>query len=50
MLKENTLPDWIVDEMISYLYINGVVFKNKENTGAVHTPVVVYPSPVYKNI
>jgi hypothetical protein len=44
-----TLPEWIIDEMISYLYTNGMVLKNKELNGVVHVPVTVFPSPVVKS-
>jgi hypothetical protein len=40
------LPEWIVEEMVTYLYSNGVVMKNKDLSGVTHIPVVVFPSPV----
>jgi hypothetical protein len=40
------LPQWVVDEMVSYLYANGMVMKTKDLTGVCHVPVVVLPTPV----
>ena len=40
------LPQWIVDEMVSFLYTSGLVMKNKTMTGAIHVPVTVFPTPV----
>jgi hypothetical protein len=45
------LPQWIVDEMVSFLYTNGLVMKDKTMTSAIHVPVTVFPTPViYKFI
>lgn len=50
MIKnENNLteiPEWLSDEMVAYLYTSGLIIKNKDLTGSVHVPVVVFPSPV----
>ena len=43
------LPEWIVDEMVAYLYTNGMVIKNKELNGVVHVPVIAFPSPMLKS-
>ena len=51
MLKdtEKTIPQKIIDEMIDYLYLNGIVIKNKEGTGVKHIPITLYPSPIVKS-
>ena len=41
------LPEWVINEMIAYLYSNGMVLRNKDHTGVVHVPIVVYPSFVF---
>lgn len=48
MLKdsEKNIPDYIQSEMISYLYSKGLLLKNKDLSGAVHVPIIIYPSPV----
>jgi hypothetical protein len=50
MIKnENKLlevPEWLVNEMIAYLYTSGLLIKSKDLTSAVHLPVVIFPSPV----
>ena len=50
MLKTETtftnLPQWIVQEMVDFLYSNSLVMKNKELTGTTHVPYVVFPTPV----
>ena len=48
--KITELPQWIVDEMISFLYSNGLVMKNKDLSGTTHVPVSIFPSPVNKLI
>lgn len=48
--KVTTLPDWIVEEMISFLYSNGLVMKNKDLSGVTHVPISVFPSPFVKNL
>ena len=45
-VNSNHLPEWIVEEMTAYLYSNNLILKNKELTGVVHLPVMVFPSPV----
>ena len=42
------LPEWVANEMVSYLYSQGMVIKNADLSGVVHVPVVVFPSPVKK--
>lgn len=44
--RVTSLPDWVVDEMVSYLYVNGMIIKNKDSTGVAHVPVTVFPSNV----
>jgi hypothetical protein len=50
MIKnENKLlevPDWLVNEMIAYLYTSGLLIKSNDLSSAVHLPVVIFPSPV----
>jgi hypothetical protein len=43
---ETDLPKWVVDEMVAYLYTNGLVIKKPTDCGVVHVPVVVFPTPV----
>jgi glutathione synthetase len=43
------LPQWIVNEMISYLYTHGLVMKTKDLSGVCHAPMSVFPSPIPKN-
>ena len=51
MLKdtEKTIPQKIIDEMIDYLYSNGLIIKNKEGIGVKHIPITLYPSPIVKS-
>ena len=51
MLKdtEKTIPQYIIDEMIDYLYSNGLIIKNKEGIGVKHIPITLYPSPIVKS-
>lgn len=42
------LKESIIEEMIYYLYSNGIVLKNKEHTGVVNTPICIFPSPIPK--
>ena len=51
MLKdtEKTIPQYIIDEMIDYLYSNGLIIKNKEGIGVKHIPITSYPSPIVKS-
>ena len=51
MLKdtEKTIPQKIIDEMIDYLYLNGIVIKNKEETGVKHIPISLYPNAIVKS-
>ncbi len=44
------LKESIVEEMIYYLYSKGIVMKNKDNTGVIHTPITIFPSPIPKSI
>ena len=46
---ETNLPKWIVEEMVAYLYTNGLVIKKQTDGGVLHVPVVVFPTPVKKN-
>ena len=44
--RVTNLPQWIVDEMVDFLYSNNLVMKNKELNGTTHVPYVVFPTPV----
>lgn len=46
---ETNLPKWIVEEMVAYLYTNGLVIKKQTDGGVLHVPIVVFPTPVKKN-
>jgi len=48
--NSNSLPQWITEEMLAYLYSNTLVLKNKEFNAVVHIPVMVFPSPVINKI
>ena len=51
MLKdsEKNIPSFIIEEMINYLYSNGMVMKNEDGKGVVHIPSIIYPSPIVKS-
>lgn len=50
MKNENLIiPDWVVNEMVSYLYSHGMIMKNKRFDGVSHIPITVFPSPVVKS-
>jgi len=42
---EETIPQNILNEMIDYLYSNGLIIKNNE-LGVTHIPIIIYPSPI----
>ena len=44
--SKTVLPEWIVEEMISYLYMNGMIMKQNDLNSVSHIPVSVFPSPV----
>jgi len=43
------LKDSIVEEMIYYLYMKGIVIKNKDHTGVINAPISIFPSPIKKS-
>lgn len=51
MLKdsEKNIPQYIVDEMVSYLYSHGLLIKSKDGNSCVHVPSIIYPSPIVKS-
>ena len=51
MLKdtEKTIPQNIIDEMIDYLYLHGIIIKKKDSNGVTHIPISLYPSPIVKS-
>ena len=46
MLQENKLPNWLIQEMLSYLYTHELIIKNNDNKSVIHVPVTVFPSSV----
>lgn len=44
------IPEYILEEMIYHLYSNGVVLKNKDNSGVINCPVSIFPSPVISSL
>ena len=47
--EEKNIPENILDEMMSYLYTNGIIIKSKTG-GVSHIPIMLTPSPLPKNI
>ena len=47
--EEKNIPDNIVQEMIMYLYTNGLIIKSK-GQGVSHLPIMLTPSPLPKNL
>jgi hypothetical protein len=50
MLQENNLPEWLVEEMISYLYTHELIIKSPDTKSVQHVPVSVFPSQVIINL
>lgn len=52
MLSENekNIPEEIIEDMISYLYMNGMYMKSEDLKGIKHLNLTVYPSPIPKNL
>ena len=48
MIIEEIIPQNILNEMIDYLYLNGLIIKNNE-IGVTHIPIIIYPSPIIKS-
>ena len=46
---EKTIPENILQEIIMYLYTNGLIIKSI-NGGVNHIPIMLTPSPIPKNI
>lgn len=46
MQMEINVPDWLVGEISSYLYMNGMVLNNKDTPGVTHVPISIFPSKV----
>ena len=46
--QEKSLPQYIQDEMVSYLYTNGLIMPRSDKKSVTHIPVTVYPSPIVK--
>jgi hypothetical protein len=42
----NELPEYIVDEMIAYLYTNGAKIKKSDFKSVVHSPISIFPVEV----
>ena len=47
-IVEEIIPKNILNEMIDYLYSNGLIIKNNE-IGVTHLPIVINPSPIIKS-
>ena len=47
--EEKNIPDFILQEMIMYLYTNGLIIKSKTE-GVSHIPIMLTPSPLPKNL
>ena len=47
--EEKTIPENILQEIIMYLYSNGLIMKSKSG-GVTHIPIMLTPSPIPKNI
>ena len=47
--EEKIIPEDILQEIIIYLYTNGLIMKSK-NGGVTHIPIMLTPSPIPKNI
>ncbi len=47
--EEKKIPEEIIEEMISYLYLNGLIIKSKDG-GVRHIPTVITPSPIIKSL
>ena len=48
MIIEEIIPQNTLNEMIDYLYSNGLIIKNNE-LGVTHIPIIIYPSPIIKS-
>jgi hypothetical protein len=48
--NNETLPIWLVDEMIAYLYMNGSKIRKPDLVSVVHSPIVLFPTPVILSI
>ena len=47
--EEKNIPENILQEMIMYLYTNGLIIKSKTG-GVSHVPIMLTPSPLSKNL
>ena len=47
--EEKTIQESVLEEMIMYLYTNGLIIKSKKG-GVSHVPIMLTPSPLPKNI
>ena len=47
--EEKNIPENILQEMIMYLYTNGLIIKSKAG-GVSHIPIMLTPSPLSKNL
>ena len=47
--EEKNIPEDILQEIIMYLYTNGLIIKSK-NGGVSHVPIMLTPSPIPKSI
>ena len=47
--EEKAIPENILQEMIMYLYTNGLIMKSNKG-GVTHIPIMLTPSPIPKNL
>jgi hypothetical protein len=50
MIVDKNVPEWLVNEITSYLYMNGMVMNNKDFTGVTHVPITIFPTHVSKTL
>jgi hypothetical protein len=46
MSQENTIPQWLIEEMLSYLYTHELIMKTSDYKSVQHVPVSIFPSQV----
>ena len=47
--REKTIPQNIIEEMINYFYLHGLIIKKKDSFGVTHIPISLYSSPIVKS-
>ncbi len=49
MIKNNTnhnFSESLIDEMVSFLYMNNMILKKRDLSGVIHVPISIFPSHV----